>query len=262
MIKEFFKKLNIKAGLLHFICNDRMVVFCHASIPQAFRTSYKKVAFTLAEVLITLAIIGVVAALTLPTLNKKIKDLREMSRLKQTYSTISQAIKLSQIEYGEVGTWGIEGVEVEDAELIANKLKPYLKIAIDCGVTNDKKCIYDGKYKYLKEYNTNNATSSDYGRQNNYYKIVLQNGIAIWWRGGNSEVALIVVFIDLNGKKGPNCWGKDLFAFEYSEKSKAFVPFGHPNGTVPYTTSCTPNSTGYGCTYYALNVLKSLDLKF
>lgn len=232
-------------------------------IRKYVKNTKKQLAFTLAEVLITITIVGVVAALTLPILNKKINDVRYMSKLKQTYSIINQAIKLSQAEYGDVVNWGINGnASTENAKLIAKYLLPFLKVSIDCGVTNEKKCISNNKYKFLKEYNTNSATSVNYGQDNHYYKIVLSNGVAIWWRSGNLNIGLIVIFIDLNGKNKPNCWGKDLFAFEYIPEISAFLPFGSPKGTEPYTAHCIKNSDGHGCAYYVMNVLNSFNYKF
>ena len=54
-----------------------------------------KSAFTLAEVLITLGIIGVVASLTMPSLNQKLQDQRNMSALKKGYSVLQQATNLA-----------------------------------------------------------------------------------------------------------------------------------------------------------------------
>ena len=65
----------------------------------------KKVAFTLAEVLITLAIIGVVAAMTIPTLVSNYKKQVVETRLAKFYSTMTQAIKLSEIDNGKLSTW-------------------------------------------------------------------------------------------------------------------------------------------------------------
>ena len=55
----------------------------------------KKFGFTLAEVLITLGIIGVVAALTLPSVNQKLEDQRNMAALKKAYSVLQQATNLA-----------------------------------------------------------------------------------------------------------------------------------------------------------------------
>lgn len=58
-----------------------------------------KLGFTLAEVLITLGIIGIVAAMTIPTLISNIYGTRYKSQLKKTISTLAQAGKLNQAHY-------------------------------------------------------------------------------------------------------------------------------------------------------------------
>ncbi|MBR1754439.1 type II secretion system protein, partial [bacterium] len=63
--------------------------------------------FTLAEVLITLGIIGVVAALTIPTLMQKFDDRKATTAFKKFYSNINQALQLSEIDNGKISTWTI-----------------------------------------------------------------------------------------------------------------------------------------------------------
>lgn len=60
-----------------------------------------KTAFTLAEVLITLGIIGVVAAITMPTIIGKTQKTTIENRLKHFYSTINQAVAHAEVEYGD-----------------------------------------------------------------------------------------------------------------------------------------------------------------
>jgi type II secretory pathway pseudopilin PulG len=62
-------------------------------------TNHGKVAFTLAEVLITLGIIGIVAALTLPPLLKNIQAAEYSSRLKKTLSAMNSGAKLAKAKY-------------------------------------------------------------------------------------------------------------------------------------------------------------------
>ena len=64
-------------------------------------------AFTLAEVLITLGIIGVVAAMTLPTLIAKYQEQVTINHLLKTYSMLSQAVQRMQTDYGTIDTWGL-----------------------------------------------------------------------------------------------------------------------------------------------------------
>ena len=69
-------------------------------------TSLKKqVAFTLAEVLITLGIIGVVAALTMPSLIANHTKSVVEARLEKFYSSMNQAIRMAELDYGPRETW-------------------------------------------------------------------------------------------------------------------------------------------------------------
>ena len=75
--------------------------------PQPTKNSnaQRRVAFTLAEVLITLGIIGVVAAMTLPTLIQKYQNKVVETKLAKFYTTINQAIKLAEVQYGDKKYW-------------------------------------------------------------------------------------------------------------------------------------------------------------
>ena len=70
--------------------------------------SLKRPAFTLAEVLITLGIIGVVAALTIPTLMANHRKKVVETKLEKIYSVMNQAINLTNAEYGDVTNWIID----------------------------------------------------------------------------------------------------------------------------------------------------------
>lgn len=98
---------------------------------------YKKSAFTLAEVLITLGIIGVVAAMTIPTLLAKYQEKQTVTKLKQTYSILSQAIRSVQEDVGTPDDWELSGrnYSTDDSVLIAQNLLPALKVVQDCGTT-------------------------------------------------------------------------------------------------------------------------------
>ena len=108
-----------------------------ASHVDMFR-NYRKRGFTLAEVLITLGIIGVVAALTLPTLihnhNKKVIE----TRLKKFYSSINQAILLSEADNGDKKDWA-DFDRTQNPNCIGGKL-------------DSEACVTDFYNKYLKKY--------------------------------------------------------------------------------------------------------------
>lgn len=96
--------------------------------------SFKR-AFTLAEVLITLGIIAIVAALTIPNLISNYKKKVLESGLVRFYSTINQAIKLSEIENGERRFWKDYGYD--SCGFYEQYLAPYLKTTdYECGYYN------------------------------------------------------------------------------------------------------------------------------
>ena len=86
-----------------------------------------KAGFTLAEVLITLGIIGVVAAMTIPTLMTAYQKKQIVTRLKRAYSIVQQSIRLSEDENGEVESWNTKlNGEQFFKTYLANHIK-YLK---------------------------------------------------------------------------------------------------------------------------------------
>ena len=102
---------------------------------------YKKAAFTLAEVLITLGIIGVVAAMTIPVLIQNHKNTVVETRLKKVYTVMNQAIALAENDYGDKTYWyeDLAGAQFDkDGNIVPgssealkwfNKyLAPYMKI--------------------------------------------------------------------------------------------------------------------------------------
>ena len=209
--------------------------------------------FTLAEVLITLGIIGVVAAMTVPNLIQSTKDKRNYTQLKATQSILTNAIRLAEEEYGDMSGWNVkmatgQGTE-EDAKAIAKVLKEFIKLSLDCGTYDEKGyCIPAAKYLLL-----NGTPYNEYFKIKNYYKINLLNGTSVWWRAASkseyqSYDRVAVFFVDLNGTKLPNQVGKDLFTFAYEKGSLRPIgaPGYHESGT------CKLSSSGWGCAYFVL----------
>ena len=182
------------------------------------RVRGKKAAFTLAEVLITLGIIGVVAAMTMPTLIKNYQQHETVNRLKETYSIISQAVRMSETENGLLESWEIPNTSWDANTYPYGKtffeqyLKPYIKIAKECKFLSNE-CWAD---KYIR---TNGVVDESYfsASNNQTYGMVLANGsvIGFYPRGSFCEI-----YIDLNGKKGPNKFGKDTFIIIIAKTSR------------------------------------------
>ncbi|MBQ8168578.1 type II secretion system protein, partial [bacterium] len=147
----------------------------------------RRTAFTLAEVLITLAIIGVVAAMTIPTLISDYQEKVTVTKVKKMYSTLSNAYQLYVANDGtpQYMDWTEEG-----ASKVYNVFAPYLKIAKDCG-TNDQNCI-SYSVRRLKD------GTDDPAIRKNEYDVVLNDGSSISFRGHSDSRYLGVIYYDIN----------------------------------------------------------------
>ena len=215
-----------------------------------------KFAFTLAEVLITLGIIGIVAAITIPTLSQKLYEKRTVTQLRAVQSILAQAIKAAEAEDGEVEGWGLkQDRSKEDAELIAEKLRKHMKVAHDCGTEPDTNgfCFPNTTFTYL-----NGNKSPNYANRDYYYKIVLNNGASIFIQSypdnTDNDEGYLNFNVDINGPKPPNTVGKDLFDFNYSKGSVR--PNGAPGSEAD--GECDKKKSGWGCAYYVLQTGKLL----
>ena len=175
----------------------------------------RRVAFTLAEVLITLGIIGVVAALTLPTLIANYQKQVWVNQLKKTYSTLNEGVK--QIVASEgcttlvcAGLGSDESVDSLDFSQTKTKEKLVSTFKLENVYTDvlPDDTIYNYNIKYL---------SGEEGKFSDY--IYLDYGLVGTTPSGEimSFTASIysgpVIMVDINGLKSPNTLGRDIFVF-------------------------------------------------
>lgn len=181
--------------------------------------------FTLAEVLITLGIVGVVAAITLPTLMTKISENVHKAQLRKVVSTLNQALKMVYNNTDVVYEcyYGADGVADSSKEcgMLNTEMQKVLKVSHVCKNNAYKNgCIpkYKGKDTILKEkygqdYNLDYENAACGGLfeneiLNNNSVIVLLDGTIIGQYFNSSPK---YIYIDVNGAKGPNKWGYDIF---------------------------------------------------
>ena len=179
----------------------------------------KRAAFTLAEVLITLGIIGVVAAMTMPSLINKYQEKVTVTKLKKMYNILSNAYLSARIDNGDVADWGLKGAD-DQSEVFVSKILPYLKVSKNCGYSTG--CFPDVSYRYLTLVSWYSIEKSK-----RPYKLILADGslLAVEEWG-----TFATIFYDVNGFSGPNVLGQDLFDFFVIENK--VVPGGDRNTTI------------------------------
>lgn len=220
--------------LSHFVTNEKdnsETVFSHFT--SHFSPS-KQYAFTLSEVLITLGIIGIVAAMTLPSLIKKHEERVTVTKVKAAYSLISQAYFRAMEEYGEdISSWDCFNVTTGYVKPVClmDSLSKHLNVISSVNDRSDSVLYSLNMQKITSRYTQMNS-------------LVLSNGFILkfpssstqscetfrTWDVPEVEKFACELIVDINGHKGPNAFGRDTFVFKLHKDRVA--PYG--NYTQPY----------------------------
>lgn len=183
-----------------------------------------KKAFTLAEVLITLGIIGIVAAMTLPTVKQKIDKQITVSKLKKSFATMYEIIRLSEKDNGEVWEWPFEKEVYDQAFNESDFFKKYFESYIKkVGTFGNKSVAKDNHEIYsIDGLRIGSVQSWAVLPDGSSFGVFYNPGIA----GGVPDGgAYMWVFLDINAKDGPNRLGKDIFITELV-RNKRLIMWG------------------------------------
>ena len=178
-LRNFREWFNLKQS-----CRNR-----NSDLPKQLRCIQlkRKVAFTLAEVLITLVIIGIVASLTMPALIQNYKKQQATARIKKFVSITNQALITAENDLGPREDWVIEGGSAEgNSDASFNFLNTYIKPYIKSAEIEKRQLL-----------NMSMATLR-------------------FVDGSQMSVKIGVcydIYYDINGENKPNKLGKDIFAF-------------------------------------------------
>lgn len=223
----------------------------------------RRKAFTLAEVLITLGIIGVVASMTIPTLIQKKAEMETAAKIKKAYSTLSNAYTLAVQENGTPDTWNLVGnADPGGAENMMNILAKYIKFTKNCGRAAG--CWPENvEYKLLSGSSISPTTDSDQTiakaqlADGSLFYIIIRNPTCNGIRGNTLPLSNIcaVLSIDTNGFNSPNQYGSDLFQFYITKYG--IIPEGTQqeyDANNSFASTCKDKSTnaGYGCASWVL----------
>ena len=218
---------------------------------------YKKLeGFSLAEVLVCLLIVGMIAAMVIPAMVYDVYERMTVTRLIKFQATFSNAYKMLRSVYGPPEDWPEyqnQTASTRDHSIFIRRLQPFLKVMYDCGVGNNTNSLCLNKSKY---YNIDGSQATTI--LSSYYDLVLADGTSVMFmsRHLESEIeenkkSLGVIYIDLNGPKGPNRWGYDLF--ELAITNDQILPRSLENklNDEQILSECI-NTTGYGCSGWVL----------
>lgn len=233
-------------------------------------------AFTLAEVLITLGIIGVVAAMTIPTLINNYRKTQYVTSLKKAYTEINQVLAKISTDSGCVNDLKCTGLFASGTthKSLGDALIPYFNILKKCGIEADKGCWSESSNWNIDGSSNNKYNFDSYDK----YKFVTADGMSVYIENlasgggpavncgsdysmsgkGNLTQTCGIVWIDVNGVKLPNNFGRDVFTFFITNgKGALLYPGGGSDDTSigfwknPWTgvTKCdASDKSGWPCT--------------
>lgn len=202
--------------------------------------------FTLAEVLITLAIIGVVAALTIPTVVQRVEEMQYKSAYKKAYSDLTRIINQGVFESEIPPRKGsLTDQNIKNTEW--NYVKSKFKVTKSCDKYHLYDCWVDADRVCTGSCNANlPAQTASRG-------FIDAQGRA--W--AEYSISRSIYLVDVNGSKAPNRFGKDRFHFELHGKDDLPVSWGYPVkvGPVHYVNDDYKSPTAWcnhpPCYYYS-----------
>ena len=211
------------------------------------RINYKNlIAFTLAEILITLGIIGVVAALTMPTLMSNIQKNKIETQLKHSYATIQQVFKMAEVDHGDMAGWGLTNGTIKgNGGTIMNNLVNTYMLPYLSGASFSKSAIQnigytDGiKYPDGTTWLEPTAAATSLRLKNGVNLFFGTGGMIVPYPGGIQieTTDSFRIYIDVNGNGKPNVLGKDIFVMAQYAKSSKMYMLGEMKQEYPETAS-------------------------
>ena len=203
-------------------------------------------AFTMSEVLITLVVVGVVAAMTLPSLIGNYQKKQTAIRLKEAYSLLNQAVQQSELVNGEINSWnfGQKHFDVQESiEFIDTYLAPFLKVTHKC---------YNRCTPKVTKHTLSGRQYRAYLEDVTYYgrSIFIANGMQIWvYTDSDEAIKIAGIVVDINADRAPNLVGRDIFFFELKNNSTQVTLQGYKN-----SREVMLNNNAEGCNTTAGNV--------
>ena len=178
-------------------------------------------AFTLAAVLITLTIIGVIAAITIPNLMQSWRKHERITQIRTAYSIIQNATRMAIAENGNPDGWDFN----TSASYASRYFIPYVKTQKLCGTNTYSPALAKGCFNGLGnggwtryDGTVENPSGGGYG-SNYYYNFILSNNMHVGIWTNHSLTQHVTFVVDVNGNQKPNILGNDIHSFSFNSNS-------------------------------------------
>jgi len=178
-------------------------------------------------VLITLAIIGVIAAITIPSIVANHKKRTLETQFAKAYRNISHAVNMAVAEHGGIDTWAWKDSwgEGEKEAFVKNYFLPYFNVVKYCNDKTIAECFGgEGNYK-----NLSGGYWQHSGKRDSLVMLADGMSLMFYFPGGciSAGNKCMDFIIDLNGSaKKPNMSGGDTFLFSLYPQTGEFLPLG------------------------------------
>ena len=182
---------------------------------KLYLTFRKAFAFTLAETLIVMGIIGVVAALTIPNLNSSTADKEKVAKLKKVYSNLQDAFGRAEAVYGPFDEWfQADTTNSTRSSRFSERMLEFMKTSRNCGHAVNAACMKTGNFTGALG-DTISSTAALVSADN--VSAILADGTSIVFSKSTQGNMLGTIYVDIDGpNKGLFRHGVDLFRFYVS----------------------------------------------
>ena len=215
----------------------------HVNLPL----SRARFGFTLSEVLITLGIIGVVAAMTIPNLITNYQKHVTVTKLQKAISVLNQAYKMSFDEVGEPSL--TESFAMGGQEYFNKYWAPYIKSSIYC--TTYQQCGYKSSQPFKDVTGKSIATAVVSVRERATFYTPDGFLYILFTSGGNENGEVIeihYIIVDINGGEGPNRIGRDVFYLtRVNEDGAGIQPYCYTSNRATLDKYCNKTNGGGSC---------------
>ena len=213
----------------------------------------KKKGFTLAEVLVAMVVLGVVAVVAIPLFTEAKYDKETAAKLNVAHTILSNATEMAEINSGKIDDDALETRTAHD--VFIDFYRNNIKLNTACENDNSGNCWTPTKDFFQKgmasggdKYGITGTVKTGFAMQDGMNVTMTKvQGLDERFGVDTKDKYSIVFMVDVNGNKEPNTMGQDVFAFVLDSKGRV-VPAGKDNDSANCQRGCDLDDDYWDCT--------------